>query len=197
MRYRVIALILAIFSGFLAVDAFRNAALYGIINLIMPSWIPYTVIALPVLGFFADRRIFGSGYYISLMVLALIPSIQESEVFEGIVDAIYSLGYESVSRTILEMFPYQDSFSTAALITLLYIFGIYSENLDEYERELRSQGYNFSLAPTLAFLALVIAIIYTNLNRINMTVMFKASFLYAVIALTIFSLSVTALWRMR
>ncbi len=197
MRYRVLAAILAVISGFLAVEAFRRTSLYGVLTLIMPSWIIYAVPALPVLGFLSERKVFGSGYYASLMILALIPSIQESEVFEGILDALYSLGYESISRMVLEMFPYQDSFSTAALITMLYILGIYSENLDEYEKELRSHGYSFSLLPTLVFLVIVISAIYPNLNRIDVAGMLRANFPHAVVALIAFSLSLITLWRMR
>lgn len=195
MKYRIASLVIAILSGIIAVETFRQTVIYGMMSLVLPQWIPYAVLAAPLIGFMAEKRVFSLGYYIALTVLILIPLIQDSEVFEGMVDAIYSLGYGEISRTILGMFPYHDTFLTLTLITFLYIAGIYFENMDGIESRLKAEGFGFTLLPTPIFLALVLSAIYLKIDAI---LSFKtgSDFIYAIVAITVFSFSVIALWRM-
>ncbi len=196
MRYRFLSLLISILAGIVAVETFRDTLIYAMLSVIMPSWIFYGVLVAPLLGFVRERRVFGTGYYFILVILALIPSIQDSELFEGLIDAVYYLGYEMVSRSILDMFPYTDSFNSLFLITALHLAGIYSENIEVYERKLETEGYRFTLIPSLFLLTLTAGLIYTNLGRITSTTT-EPDFVYTLISISLLSFSIIFIWRFK
>ena len=196
MRYRFLSLLISILAGIVAVETFRDTLIYAMLSVIMPSWIFYGVLVAPLLGFVRERRVFGTGYYFILVILALIPSIQDSELFEGLIDAVYYLGYEMVSRSILDMFPYTDSFNSLFLITALHLAGIYSENIEVYERKLETEGYRFTLIPSLFLLTLTAGLIYTNLSRIT-SITTEPDFIYTLISLSLLSFSIIFIWRFK
>ncbi len=195
MKYKFISLIISFVSGIISIEVFTKTVVYKMMTLILPAWLPYAILTIPIFGFLAGKRVFSLGYFNILMILTLIPITQESELFEGVVDAIYSLGYQDLSRAVMEIFPYQDTISNLFLITFLYIIGIYSENMDRYEEKLRNDGFHFSLYPTLIFLVLILLAIYPNTEMLAVPDL-RSDLIVGIISLILFSFSVILIWRM-
>ncbi len=196
MRYRFLSLVFSILAGTVAVETFRETLFYGILSMVLPPWIFYGVIAVPVIGFISEKRVFSTGYYIALVILVLIPSIQDSELFEGVIDAIYYLGYETLSRSIFDLFPYRDSLDSLFTVTALHLAGIYSENLEAFERRLNAEGYRFTVTPSLFLLMLTVGFVYINLDRIS-SISAESNFVYALISLLLLSFSIMLIWRLK
>ncbi|NOY10823.1 MAG: hypothetical protein GXO67_01790 [Archaeoglobi archaeon] len=161
MKYRFAGLAASILATYVAVTTFAATRVYSIASMILSPDFAYLLFAVPVVSFLAGRRVFGTGYLTFLLLLSLTPMLSDSEVFEGIVDSLYYLGFESFSRSLADLFPFRDSLQSVLLVSMLYIASSYFERLDEYEREIRAEGFSYSPIPTAVALVAVLFAVYT------------------------------------
>ena len=196
MRYRLASLASALLATYVAVQAFSTTGVYGIASLFLSPQFIYVLFVVPLVAFALGKRIFGNAYLSLLLILTVSPMLQDSEVFEGIVDSLYYLGFEGFSKAIVNMFPLRDSMLQVFAVTSLYLISLYLDRLEEYESELRREGYKYSAYPTVITLALLLIAFYT-LQPHMLEIRVHGDFVYGAAAAFILVAAIGAIWWLK
>ena len=196
MRYRLASLASALLATYVAVQAFSTTGVYGIASLFLSPQFIYVLFVVPLVAFALGKRIFGNAYLSLLLILTVSPMLQDSEVFEGIVDSLYYLGFEGFSKAIVNMFPLRDSMLQVFAVTSLYLISLYLDRLEEYESELRREGYKYSAYPTVITLALLLIAFYTLLPHM-LEIRVYCDFVYGAAAAFILVAAIGTIWWLK
>ncbi|WP_457591349.1 hypothetical protein [Geoglobus sp.] len=196
MRYRLASLASALLATYVAVQAFSTTGVYSIASLFLSPQFIYVLFVVPLVAFALGKRIFGKVYLSLLLILTVSPMLQDSEVFEGIVDSLYYLGFEGFSKAIVNMFPLRDSMLQVFAVTSLYLISLYLDRLEEYESELRRKGYKYSAYPTVITLALLLIAFYTLLPHM-LEIRVYGDFVYGAAAASILVAAIGAIWWLK
>lgn len=196
MSYRIASLILSVIAGIIAVQTATTTGLFRILTMLTFPEFAYLVIAIPLISFLLGRKVFGTGYLALLILIALTPMLSESEVFEGVVDSLYYLGFEGLSRTLLDIFHLEDAFFQLFLISSLYIVSSYLERIEEYGKKLRDEGYAFSLRPTMLALVAVLSALYTLPVEL-LYLKLQGDYLYGIAGALLLVVAISIMWWSR
>ncbi|WP_456370713.1 hypothetical protein [Geoglobus sp.] len=196
MSYRITSLVLSAVAGVIAVQTATSTGLFRILAMLIPQELVYVVVAIPLISFLLGRKVFGTSYLALLILIALTPMLPDSEVFEGVVDSLYYLGFKDLSRTLLDIFHLRDVYLQLFLISSLYIVSSYLERIEEYGKKLRSEGYAFSLHPTMLALVAVLSALYT-LPADWADLSLPGDYLYGIAGALLLVVAISVMWWSR
>ncbi len=191
MIYRVFSLILAIAATYLAIESLKPLPAFHFVSLFLPTGIIYLLFLIPVISFIYGKKVFGNRYFALLLFISILQMISDSELFEGIIDTLYVLGFEETSRFLLNLFTFRGSILTPFLISSMFLISSYAERISED----MDKNYRFSRVPTLVMLTAFLILFYTAGKALIHS--FSADLLVGLIAIFLVVGGVAFLWWYR
>jgi len=191
MIHRIFSLILAITATYLAIESIKPLPAFHLLSLFLPSGIIYLLFLIPVLSFIYEKKVFGNRYFALLLFISILQMLSESELFEGIVDTLYVLGFDETSRFLLNLFTFNGSILIPFLISSMFLISSYAERIaEDVDRD-----YSFSRLPTLVMLTAFLILFYAIGKAFLQS--FSNDFLIGLIAVFLIVGGVASLWWYR
>ncbi|MBE8539094.1 hypothetical protein [Geoglobus acetivorans] len=191
MNYRYLALTLAVASGLISVNHFVQTPLYGFVRMFVPDVAVYTIVAIPVIAYLSNRSVFSTPYLTVLLMLTILPSATGFELFEGILDSIYYLGFRDISKEIAGLLNFPFSMEIAYTIFSAFIVSVFAEGLENHRVSERDHGTGYSYLPTFTLVLIILAGYYRLLSSIPSL---DAGFMQALIAAFAILMALWAMW---
>ncbi|AIY90080.1 hypothetical protein [Geoglobus acetivorans] len=191
MNYRHLSLTLAVISGIVSVNHFIQTPLYGFVKMFIPDAVVYTIVAIPVIAYLANRSVFSIPYFIVLLMLTILPSATGFEVFEGILDSIYYLGFRDISKEIAGLLNFPFSMETAYIIFSAFIVSVFAEGVENHRVFESNHGKGYGYLPTFMLVLVILAAYYNILSGIPRL---DAGFVQALIAAFAILMALWAMW---
>lgn len=196
MKYRFASLLAAMFATYVAIQSFSTTGVFGMLSLILSPQFIYLLFAIPLIMFLSGKKVFGPAYLTVLLILTLTPMFSDSEVFEGVVDSLYYLGFEGLSKTIVNLFPFSDVTLQMFAVTSLYLLSLYLDRIEEYERDLHREGYSYTAYPTVAILIVMLFAFY-HLMPVLFGLKTYGEFIYGLTAVFLLVVAIGVIWWSR
>ncbi len=151
MKIKILNLILAEVAVFIAVSVAETSPL----AIFIPTKFLYLIAVLPPVFLLLGRNPFDFPLFVVLMAIASAKVLANSEIFYSLLDALYYLGFRSLSENLNSMFlAYKSNLNLSTLSALVVLFCVaqIAWNIEDKLRELKLEiGYPLAVLGIVAF----------------------------------------------